>query len=143
MARWRRDHPAQPLPGRRHLFLRGRPPVRPAAWDLRRLGRDDRFHRKNPDTAREEYLEAKVTGIEFKAGEYIEFREPNGGGYGDPLERDPALVREDVLDDFTTIELARDAYGVIFADENTLVIDEGATEKQRAEIRAPAAAASR
>ena len=44
-------------------------------------------------------------------------------------------MREDVLDDFTTIELARDAYGVIFADENTLVIDEGATEKQRAEIR--------
>ena len=31
--------------------------------------------------------------------------------------------------------MARDAYGVIFADENTLVIDEGATEKQRAEIR--------
>ena len=44
VARRRWDHPAQPLPGRRHLFLRGRSPVRPAAWDLRRLGRDDRFH---------------------------------------------------------------------------------------------------
>ena len=76
-----------------------------------------------------------MTGIAFKAGEYIEFREPNGGGYGDPLERDPALVREDVLDDFTTVELARDAYGVVFVDENTLEIDEAATEKQRAEIR--------
>ena len=90
---------------------------------------------KNPDTEREEYLEAKVTGVEFKAGEYIEFREPNGGGYGDPLERDPALVREDVFDDFTTIELARDAYGVIFVDEKSLEIDEAATGKQRAEIR--------
>ena len=58
-----------------------------------------------------------MTGIEFNAGEYIEFREPNAGGYGDPLERDPAMVREDVLDDFTTIELARDAYGVVFVDE--------------------------
>jgi N-methylhydantoinase B/oxoprolinase/acetone carboxylase alpha subunit len=90
---------------------------------------------KNPGTAREEYLEAKVTGIEFSAGEYIEFREPNAGGYGDPLEREPALVREDVLDDFTTIELARDAYGVIFRDEKSLEIDEEATERQRGELR--------
>ena len=71
--------------------------------------------RKNPDTAREENLQAKVTGIPFGAGDVIEFREPNGGGYGDPLERAPEAVREDVLDDFTTLELARDAYGVVFA----------------------------
>jgi len=44
-------------------------------------------------------------------------------------------VREDVLDDFTTIELARDAYGVVFADERTLEIDAGATERLRAELR--------
>ncbi len=80
--------------------------------------------RKNPDTPREEQLPAKVTGYPFAAGEFIEFREPNAAGYGDPLERDPLAVREDVLDDFTTIELARDAYGVVFADERTLEIDE-------------------
>src|SRR5207248_10125012 len=91
---------------------------------------------KNPGTSRQEYLEAKVTGVEFKAGEYIEFREPNGGGYGDPLEREPARVREDVLDDFTTIELARDAYGVVFADEKSLEIDTEATERRRSELRA-------
>ena len=45
--------------------------------------------RKNPDTPREEVLPAKVTGIPFGAGEFIEFREPNAAGYGDPLERDP------------------------------------------------------
>jgi N-methylhydantoinase B/oxoprolinase/acetone carboxylase alpha subunit len=91
---------------------------------------------KNPGTPQEEYLEAKVTGVEFKAGEYIEFREPNAGGYGDPLEREPNMVREDVLDDFTTIELARDAYGVIFTDVKSLEIDAAATEAKRAEIRA-------
>ena len=90
---------------------------------------------KNPGTSTEEYMEAKVTGVEFKAGEYIEFREPNAGGYGDPLERDPAAVREDVLDDFTTTALARDAYGVIFVDEGTLEVDEAATERRREEIR--------
>src|SRR3954466_1548265 len=91
--------------------------------------------RKNPDTGREELLPAKVTGYPFAPGEFIEFREPNAAGYGDPLERDPDAVREDVLDDFTTIELARDAYGVVFADERTLEIDEAATESLRAELR--------
>jgi N-methylhydantoinase B/oxoprolinase/acetone carboxylase alpha subunit len=91
--------------------------------------------RKNPDTPREQVLPAKVTGIPFAAGEFIEFREPNAAGYGDPLERPAEAVREDVLDDFTTIELARDAYGVVFADERTLEIDEAATEARRAELR--------
>ena len=76
-----------------------------------------------------------MTGIPFKAGEFIEFREPNAAGYGDPLERDPAQVREDVLDDFTTIELARDAYGVVFVDPRTLEIDAAATDAKRAELR--------
>jgi N-methylhydantoinase B/oxoprolinase/acetone carboxylase alpha subunit len=92
--------------------------------------------RKNPGTPHEEALPAKVTGIPFKAGEFIEFREPNAAGYGDPLERDPAAVREDVLDDFTSVELARDAYGVVFEDERTLEIDTPATEKLRAELAA-------
>ena len=86
--------------------------------------------RKNPDTGREEYLEAKVTGIGFGPGDVIEFRSPNGGGYGDPLERAPEQVREDLLDDFTTIEL-HDAYGVVFRDEQTLEIDEDATAALR------------
>jgi N-methylhydantoinase B/oxoprolinase/acetone carboxylase alpha subunit len=90
--------------------------------------------RKNPDTGREEYLEAKVTGIPFAAGDVIEFRSPNGGGYGDPLERDPDQVREDVLDGFTTVELARDAYGVVFADEQTLAIDAEGTARLRVEL---------
>jgi N-methylhydantoinase B len=92
--------------------------------------------RKNPDTARQEILPAKVTGIPFATGEFIEFREPNAAGYGDPLERPAEAVREDVLDDFTTIELARDAYGVVFADERTLEVDEVATEARRSELRA-------
>ena len=90
--------------------------------------------RKNPDTSREEGLPAKVTGIPFAPGEFIEFREPNAAGYGDPLERDPEQVREDILDDFTTIELARDAYGVVFADERTLEIDGKATAALRGEL---------
>src|SRR5262245_29657869 len=92
--------------------------------------------RKNPTTPVEESLPAKVTGIPFKAGEFIEFREPNAAGYGEPLERDPGLVREDVLDDFTSLELAREAYGVVFADERTLEVDAAATAARRRELAA-------
>jgi N-methylhydantoinase B/oxoprolinase/acetone carboxylase alpha subunit len=92
--------------------------------------------RRNADRADEEYLEAKVTGVPFEAGDFIELVEPNAAGYGDPLERDPELVREDILDDFTTLQLAREAYGVVFADEKALEIDADATEKLRAELRA-------
>ena len=45
-------------------------------------------------------------------------------------------MREDVLDDFTTVELARDAYGVVFADETALEIDRDATDALRAKLRA-------
>ena len=86
---------------------------------------------KNPGGRDEEEFPAKVTGMPCAAGEVIRIQAPNGAGYGDPLERDPALVREDVLDDFTTVELAREAYGVIFRDERTLEIDEEATAAAR------------
>jgi hypothetical protein len=43
------------------------------------------------------------------------------------------MVLEDVLDDFTTIELAREAYGVVISE--SLVIDEAATEALRAKLR--------
>ena len=44
-------------------------------------------------------------------------------------------MREDILDDFTSIELARDAYGVVVKDEPALEIDLDATEALRAELR--------
>jgi N-methylhydantoinase B len=38
-------------------------------------------------------------------------RTAGGGGWGDPRERDPALVAEDVADGKVTPEAAREAYG--------------------------------
>jgi N-methylhydantoinase B/oxoprolinase/acetone carboxylase alpha subunit len=60
----------------------------------------------------------------------------SSAGYGDPLERDPEFVRDDILDDFTTPEIAREAYGVVFSDERTWEVDAGATERLREELRA-------
>jgi N-methylhydantoinase B/oxoprolinase/acetone carboxylase alpha subunit len=86
---------------------------------------------KNPGKNGGEELPAKVTGIPCKAGDVIRIQAPNAAGYGDPFERDPVLVRDDILDGFTTLELARDAYGVVFRDERTLEIDLEETKRIR------------
>jgi hypothetical protein len=74
-----------------------------------------------------------VTGFLCGANEIIQLTEPNSGGYGNPLDRVPQLVLEDVLDDFTTIELAREAYGVVIS--KGLKIEEAATEELRKAMR--------
>jgi len=59
---------------------------------------------------------------------------PGGGGYGDPLDRDPRAVRDDVLDELVSPERAREDYGVVLTPD--LEIDWEATDRLRAERRA-------
>jgi N-methylhydantoinase B/oxoprolinase/acetone carboxylase alpha subunit len=54
-----------------------------------------------------------------------------GGGYGNPFERDPALVLEDVLDEKVSIEAARRDYGVAI-DPVAMTVDVQETAKLRA-----------
>ena len=42
---------------------------------------------------------------------------PGGGGWGDPLLRDPAAVLRDVMDGVVSIEAAERDYGVVIAGE--------------------------
>ena len=53
-----------------------------------------------------------------------------GGGWGDPFERDPAMVRADVMDELVTLEEARRDYGVVL-DPATFEVDEPATAALR------------
>ena len=70
-----------------------------------------------------------------------EFVRPSsgGGGFGDPLDRDPEAVVEDVKDDYVSIERAAKDYGVVIeeidADLCAYDLDEEATEEKRAYIR--------
>jgi hypothetical protein len=57
-----------------------------------------------------------------------------GGGYGDPLDRDPLRVVQDVKDEATTVETASKVYGVVI-DPETLALDLQKTEERRKEIR--------
>lgn len=56
------------------------------------------------------------------------------GGYGDPLERDPAAVWRDVIGEYVSIQKAREEYGVVI-DPVTKAVDERETSKLRSDLR--------
>ena len=75
-----------------------------------------------------------VGQIVLDIGTWLSGVETAGGGYGDPLEREPERVREDVLERYVTIAHARDVYGVVFSgtpNDDALTVDVEATAAQR------------
>ncbi len=73
---------------------------------------------------------------EFAYGDVISFQQPGAGGYGEPLERDPRRVLEDVLDDYVSVEAARREYGVVIAGAGgDLRVDDPATAALRKTMR--------
>jgi len=79
-----------------------------------------------------EYLPPKFETQEMPQ-DVFEHTWSGGGGYGDPLDRQPEKVVIDVLNDAVSIEAAEAIYGVIVKDRT---VDTDATEKKRAQIRA-------
>jgi len=57
----------------------------------------------------------------LNAGDEIGYSSPGGGGYGDPLERDPKLVLRDVVDERVSRQAAFDDYGVVIEDSGTAI----------------------
>jgi N-methylhydantoinase B len=75
---------------------------------------------------------------EFAYGAVISFQQSGAGGYGDPLERDPARVLEDVMDDYVSVAAARADYGVVITGDGfDLRVDEAATLALRASRTRP------
>lgn len=60
-----------------------------------------------------EPLPSKIDNVKVSPGDQIIFRTAGGGGWGDPLERDPVRVRNDVARKLMSAERARGAYGVV------------------------------
>ena len=76
-------------------------------------------------------LPSKVTNLEIHAGDTIHMITAGGGGYGDPLERDPARVLDDVIDGKVSVQAACDIYAVaLSADGRQLDVE--ATNARRA-----------
>ena len=72
-----------------------------------------------------EVLPSKCDHVKVEAGDLLLFKTWGGGGWGDPLERDPALVALEVERGLVT-RAGAERYGVILRDD--LMVDEEATE---------------
>ncbi|MDF3855195.1 hydantoinase B/oxoprolinase family protein [Paracoccus sp. P2] len=66
----------------------------------------------------------------FGPGETFMFESTGGGGWGDPRQRAVQDVLEDVLDEYVSINAAKELYGVVI-DPTTLTVDEAATAALR------------
>jgi N-methylhydantoinase B len=78
-------------------------------------------------------LPSKLT-MTMRQGDLFRHEVAGGGGWGDPLERDPALVLGDVLNGFVSERAAREDYGVVIAGK-PLAVDTAATAALRQQMR--------
>ena len=86
----------------------------------------------NPDTAPQD-LPSKFL-MTAQPGDVYRLVLAGGGGYGDPLEREPERVLDDVREEKLSVEYARKEYGVVI-DAVTLELDAAATDVLRHELR--------
>jgi N-methylhydantoinase B len=70
--------------------------------------------------------------MNMKKGDLFRHEVAGAGGWGDPLDRDPALVLNDVRNDFVSEQAACEDYGVVLADG---AVDEVETTALRREMR--------
>jgi N-methylhydantoinase B len=68
----------------------------------------------------------RVARVTLADGELVRSVTGTGGGFGDPREREPERVREDVRDGYVTLECAREVYGVVL-DPKTHELDAAKT----------------
>jgi len=89
--------------------------------------------------SKHEYVaEGPSKQVPHQAGESYAYRYGGGGGWGDPLERDPEKVKEDVLDEYVSIRGAHYDYGVVLTgsvEALDLDIDWQATKELRSQMR--------
>lgn len=83
-----------------------------------------------------------VSDVPVSAGEVVEVWSAGGGGYGDPLDREPERVLADVQSGIISPERAKEVYGVVVrcVDERMeqYELDAGATEQMRGQRRTAA-----
>jgi N-methylhydantoinase B len=82
---------------------------------------------------RTEPVDIHHVGLKLAPGDTFEMICASGGGYGDPLDRDPQAVHQDLSEQRVTAAIARDVYGVAFADDGN--VDAAATEARREGLR--------
>jgi N-methylhydantoinase B len=79
-------------------------------------------------------MPGKVSGFALRHGDIVREETAGGGGYGDPLARDPGRVAADVRAGYLARDQAARRYGVVLAGDGAA--DAGATATRRSELRA-------
>jgi N-methylhydantoinase B len=85
--------------------------------------------------AKTDFPNAKIMMQRLRPGEGFSACSGGGGGFGAPIERDPARVLLDVIEGYIGLDEAHDVYGVVILDGR---VDEARTEalrKQKSRLR--------
>lgn len=77
----------------------------------------------------QERHDLKANRLALRAGDTVVLHTGGGGGWGDPFERDPGAVRQDVLDGVVSRARAAERYGVVI--DAAGLVDEAATGERR------------
>ena len=76
----------------------------------------------------------KVGGFPLRNGDIVRLESSGGGGYGDPLDRDPTKVKSDVHLGYLDLIRAKERYGVVLDEVGA--VDKTATQAERERARA-------
>ena len=90
----------------------------------------NRFTYETDDGEKNPPLTSKITDVKIRCGQKVRLETPGGGGFGDPAQRDPALVARDVRLGYVSREAARRDYKVVLRDD--FLPDLASTAKVRA-----------
>lgn len=98
-------------------------------------GKDGAMAKIEYHLANQSYRPEHVTkdeGVAMAVQDRARVRTPGGGGWGNPLERDAELVLADVINEFITVDQAREDYGVSLRRQNgSWVLDDEETKTLR------------
>lgn len=86
----------------------------------------------NPGRPNEREVPGFAEGVALVQGDVLRVVTCGGGGYGNPFEREPARVLDDVLDGFVTPQAARADYGVVLTSDGETVDEVATTAERRA-----------
>jgi N-methylhydantoinase B len=90
----------------------------------------------NPDGSSPVRLPARYADYPLKDGDIVRLDTPGGGGFGDPLTREPERVLADFREGYIGVAATERDYGVVLVEsENGTAIDEDATGRRRASLK--------
>jgi N-methylhydantoinase B len=90
----------------------------------------------NPDTDGAKRLPTRYADYPLREGDVFRLDTPGGGGYGDPLRRDPERVLRDVREGDVSAEAAETLCGVVVTQqEGAWAVDAAATTRCRARLK--------